>query len=205
MAFHAVHHQRGGIDGIPGKWASFFRRGCPGLISALLLGCAGPQPAPREAYRDLYVRPLSSPGAQFSQLPPTVKHTVLAETGSASVARIDKGTADGKTIYRVAFKDAGLYPPLYVAADGSVLYPNLNEAVGAPRDVFTMATHGPVTRVSLDELPTQVVKAIQHARPDAEVDEITRDVNGSRILYVVTFKGRTHPGLTIEPDGTIVK
>ncbi|HVV71464.1 MAG TPA: hypothetical protein VHI52_08205 [Verrucomicrobiae bacterium] len=204
MAHRDVGNRERTLLGMRGAQGAWFSWGLLGGFALCLLGCARPQPASKSEYTDRYVHPLSSPGSQFGQLPPAVKHTILAETGSATISRIDKGTANGRTVYRVSFRDSGVFPPLYIAPDGAVLYPNLHEAVGAPQDVFTIATHGPVTRVSLDELPPQVVKAIQRERPEAEVDLITSESRGGRLVYAVTFKGRMHPELVVAPDGTTV-
>ncbi len=168
-------------------------------------GCASSGPEAGSDYGDRYRRPLSSPGTQFSQLPPAVQHTVRAEAGSATITLIDHNTSEGKTVYRIVFQNADLFPPLYVASDGSVLYPNLKLAVGAPSDVFSAARHGSVTSVSPDDLPPEVVKAIQRQRPDAEINYIDRETRDGRVLYTVTFKGRAHRRLTLGPNGEIIE
>jgi len=192
--------------GVPQEGGRRFPGVCGWALAGVLLwGCARPQPEAGNQYADRYLLPLESPGTQFSQLPPAVQRTVRAETGSSAIARIDKGTSDGKTVYRIAFENAELFPPLYVSPNGSVLYPNLTVAVGAPRDVFNVASYGPVTRVSPDDLPPQVMEAIQRARPDAEIDVITRETSGDRTSYVVTFKGRRSAALTVNSDGKVIQ
>ena len=173
-------------------------------MAFLYAGCSSPPPDLHSEYEQRYVRPLVSPGTQFAELPVAVQHTVRAEAGSASIARVQKGTKDSLTIYRISFQNAELFPPLYVASDGSVLDPNLNVAVGAPRDVFSVASHGPVARVSPDDLPPQVMKVIQRLAPEAEVDVITREQRGIQTVYVVTFKGRVHQSITIGSEGNVV-
>jgi len=39
-------------------------------------------------------------------------------------------------VYKVYFRNHELFPPLYVAADGSLLNPDLSVAAGATADTF---------------------------------------------------------------------
>jgi len=176
-----------------------------GLPAFFLVGCKSPPPDPLMTYQQLYCHSLVSSGAQFSSLPVAVQRTVTAETGSASIAHVEKRLVGKQTVYRISFENSDLFPPLNVASDGSVLDPDLRVAVGAPRDLFSSASSGPVSRVSPDELPPQVVKAIQRFAPDAEVDALTRELEGQLTTYIVTFKGRSHPTLKLAADGTPLK
>ena len=109
------------------------------------------------------------------------------------------------SLYVIHFREEDLYPPLYVASDGSVLTPDLNVAVGAPQDTVGMLTGGPVTGVTLSDLPPKAIKAIQQYAPDAEIDFITKETHGDKIAYLVTFKKNAHPPLRLAQDGTILK
>src|SRR5207248_11624205 len=97
-------------------------------------------------------------------------------------------------IYRVDFENRDLFPPMYIAADGSLLNPDLSVAIRAPQPATPVVVGGPVT-LSLNDLPPAVVKAIQHAAPDAEVGSITKQTKGDQTTYIVTFKDRAHPVL----------
>ena len=176
-----------------------------GASVCIFSGCKSAAPDPMVTYQQLYIHPLVSSGAQFSTLPAAVQRTVCAETGSASIAQVDKHLIGTQTVYCIFFQNYELFPPLNVASDGSVLDPDLRVAVGAPRDLFSTGSLGPVSRVSPDELPPQVVKAIQRLAPDAEVDVITREQDGQQTAFVVSFKGRSHPVLKLGADGTPLK
>jgi hypothetical protein len=64
---------------------------------------------------------------------------------------------------------------------------------------------GPVTGITLSDLPPKVVKAMQQYAPDGEIDFITKETHGGQITYIVAFKKNSHPTLYIAQDGTILK
>ena len=80
-------------------------------------------------HQTAYDKPLTSPGAKFGALPPVVQRTVLAEAGPAEVVDAVRDTSSGRVVYKIYFRDKDLFPPLYVAPDGSVLNPDLTVAV----------------------------------------------------------------------------
>jgi hypothetical protein len=175
-------------------------------LAALCAGCCS-APCP-EKFAELmtsYHYPLISPGTQFAGLPPAVQRTIRAETGGARIADIEKDTSTEQVVYRIYFENSALFPPLYVAPDGSVLNPDLTVAVAAPHEAVATKTVGLADRVTLQDLPPPVVKAIQSQAPDAEVSTITREIRGDKVVYVVTFKDRMHPPLYLASDGTVLR
>ncbi|HTL57997.1 MAG TPA: hypothetical protein VL361_20070 [Candidatus Limnocylindrales bacterium] len=195
-------------------------KGCLGMAGGVLLvfGCASrrtesPPAAPAAApiarsseYDSRYRYPLVSPGTQFAELPPAVQRTIRAETGSSQIFDIQKGTnSEGGMVYRVIFENEAVLPPLYVAPNGSLLHPDLSLSKVAPQEVVTTKTSGPSELVTVQDLPTQVIKAIQGQAPDAEISTITKETRGGQVVYVVTFKHRMHAPLQLGPDGTILR
>lgn len=174
------------------------------VVGVLLAGCAGGRPAGLAAYHERYDKPLLSPGAQFAALPPAVQGTIRAETGSADIAEVVKDTSSGGVVFRIDFQNRALFPPLYIAADGSVLDPDLTVAIGAPLDTTSIITGGPVAAVTLNDLPPVVVKTIQRRAPDAQVGSIVKEVHGDQTTYIVTFKDRLHPAMRLASDGTVL-
>jgi hypothetical protein len=77
-------------------------------------------------------------------------------------------------------------------------------SIGAPLDRSSIETGGPVTGVTLNDLPPAVVKGLQRCVPDAVVDSIVKQVKGDQATYVVTFKDRTHPAIQFASDGSVV-
>jgi len=164
----------------------------------LLAGCfwhrpKAPAPVVAEpVYRNPYNSPLSTPGARFGVLPPVVQNTVRSEAGTAEIVDVRKETRAGRIFYKISFRDAGNFPPLFVAPDGSVLNPDLTVAVPAPQQFSS--------EVKMSELPSVVKQVIQEKAPTAEVTSINQEAWGEHIIYVVSFKD--HPKLYIVADGT---
>lgn len=178
------------------------------LLGALC-GCACKRSsATPEDYTQIYNKPLASSGALFATLPPAVQNTVRAEAGSAEIVKALKDTSSGRIVYRIYFQNRELLPPLYVAPDGSLLGPDLQVTIRSAPEHINVLTGGPVSSLSLSDLPPAVVKAIQREAPDAQVDTIERQVNGpphaEQTSYLVTFKDRMHVELHINSDGTVL-
>jgi hypothetical protein len=166
-----------------------------GLVALLMAGCATQDPFQNAEHRTVYNKPLTSPGAKFGALPPVVQRTVLAEAGPAEVVDVFRDTSTGRVFYKIYFRDADVFPPMYVAPDGSVLNPDLTVAVAA--------FHG--LRVKPDEVPVNVLKVIPQRAPAGEIAYVTLETWGGRVVYVVTFKDEAHnPRLLIASDGSVV-
>jgi hypothetical protein len=163
-------------------------------------GCVEPRDTERVRHYD---KPLISPGTEFASLPPAVQNTIRAETGSADIADVTKDYVAGRLVYRVRFEHEDLFPQLNIAPDGSLLNSNLTVAIGAAQDKANIIAGGPVTSITLSDLPPAVVKAIQRQAPDAQVDTITKEVQRDQTTYLVTFKDRMHAAMRLASDGTV--
>ena len=161
----------------------------------LLAGCATQNQNQTAEQQTPYRKPLTSPGAKYGALPPIVQLTVLAEVGPEEVVDAVRDTSSGRVVYKVYFRDSEIFPPLYVAPDGSVLNPDLTVAVKAR----------PGTRVKHADLPPGVKEAIPKHASAGEVAYISKETWGERTVYVVTFKDETHnPKLLLGEDGTVL-
>jgi hypothetical protein len=167
-----------------------------GLVALLMAGCMSSYDrSEKVAHPNVYNKPLISPGAKFGALPAPVQRTVLAQVGPAEVVDVRRDTSTGRVFYKIYFRDVDVFPPMYVAPDGSVLNPDLTVAVAA--------FHG--LRVKPEEVPAAVMKVIPQRAPAAEVAYVTLETWGGRAVYVVTFKDEAHnPRLLIASDGTAV-
>ena len=164
-------------------------------LTVLLAGCATQDQPQTAAQGTPYNKPLTSPGAKFGALPPLVQLTVLAEVGPEEVVDAVRDTSSGHVVYKVYFRDSEVFPPIFVAPDGSVLNPDLTVAVKAR----------PGTRVKHADLPPGVKEAIPKRASAAEVAYVTKESWGERTVYVVTFKDETHnPRLLLGEDGTVL-
>ncbi len=162
---------------------------------ALLAGCATPE-QPKTAERETpYRKPLTSPGAKFGALPAVVQRTVLAEAGPAEVVDAVRDTGSGRVVYKIYFRDSELFPPMFVAPDGSVLNPDLTVAVAARQPNL----------VKLSALPVSVKEAIPKRAPAGEVAYINKESWAGRTVYVITFKDEVHnPKLLLGEDGAVL-
>jgi len=166
-------------------------------IAIALCGCA-------DETRMTYHQPLDSPGGIFATLPPAVQNSVRAEVGTAEIATISKEAAPG--VYEFQFRNSEVYPPLYVASDGSVLTSNLTVTVGASEDSIAASTGSEASGLKMDDLPPNVVLTLRHQAPTAEVDSISRLTSENRIFYNFTFKDPLHhPKLLISDDGKLIR
>ncbi|HLP78887.1 MAG TPA: hypothetical protein VK327_18455 [Candidatus Paceibacterota bacterium] len=172
-------------------------------ILGIATGCAH-RKAAAQAYP--YREPLSSPGQKLGGLPPAVQKSIRAQVGGADIYDVEKLPVPGGTAYKVVFQDPRMFPPLYIKADGSVLYPDLTHvAVGASTDEIGALSGGAESGLRLSDLPKKVVSTIQEKAPTAEVAYINRVEVNDRGYYEVTFKDpNRNPKLIVAEDGTLV-
>jgi len=169
-------------------------------LGGLLAGCASETPT------ITYHAPLTSPGGKFSVLPPAVQNSVRAQVGSAEIETISKETSGDSRIYIFHFKNKEVFPPLYVASDGSVLTPDLQVAVGATQDTIEASTAHVSNGIKFDALPVNVVNTVRSHAPTAEVDSVQKITAGSDTFYDVFFKDpQHHPRLLVSEDGRVVQ
>jgi hypothetical protein len=169
------------------------------IVAAALCGCA-------DEPLITYDQPLTSPGGEFSKLPPAVQNSVRAEAGMAEIERVIRNPNGPTAVYEIRFRNEAAYPPLYLASDGSVLTSNLTVAVGASVDAIEVSTGSEASGVKMDDLPSNVILTIRHAAPTAEVDSIGRVNSGKQVFYSVAFKNPTHhPSLLIRDDGHLMQ
>ena len=171
------------------------------LVCLALVGCASPRYAGDTPYR----KPLNSPGTKFSGLPLVVQNTVRAEAGTTEISDIVKTAFTDSPVYVVHFRNAELFPPLYVAEDGSVLNPDLTVAVGAPAEDVSVLTGTVVGGMKVSELPKKVVETIQTRAPITEVLSVNKEDHGAKAYYEIRFKDASrHSAMFVLDDGTVL-
>ncbi len=164
-------------------------------LAVLLAGCSTSKQTQLAAQQTPYDKPLTSPGAKFAALPPVVRRTVVAEVGQAEVVDAVRDTTPGRVVYKIYFRDSVVFPPMYVAPDGSVLNPDLTVAVKARQGI----------QVKPADVPAKVSKAIHERAPAGQVSYINKEAWGPLVVYVVTFKDEAHdPKLLLSEDGTVL-
>jgi hypothetical protein len=180
------------------------------LMLILLAGCAGHQSAGTKAgpaaktsaeYNSRYNKPLTSLGAKYSQLTAAAQTTLLAEAGSADIYDVVKHAEGGRVYFVVYFTEVTQLPPLYIAADGSVLRPDLSVAIAAPKEE---SSTGGGTPINITDVPSNVQKVLLEHSKNGEVTTISKEAWGDRMVYVFSFKDEeNHPKLYVIGDGTV--
>jgi len=163
-----------------------------GLV--LIAGCASQPttpPKPTEAEYP-YTKPLTSPGGKFGLLPLVVQNTVRSQAGASEVIDAVRDTSSGRVVYKIIFKNS---PTLYVAPDGSVLYPDLTVAMTPLLGVAVKPAN----------VPSHVMNVAMDHAPHGEIAVIYKEHWGDRLVYVFTFKDAAkYPRLDVAEDGTVL-
>ena len=164
------------------------------MALVLLAGCASKHEASKTVQSDYpYTRPLTSPGGKFGMLPPVVQNTVRAEAGAAEVTDAVRDTSSGRVVYKIFFRNS---PTLYVAPDGSVLYPDLTVAATPLLGIVVKPAN----------VPAKVMSVVQQRAPNAEISLINKETWHHRTVYVFSFKEDTkYPRLNVAEDGMIME
>jgi len=175
------------------------------IVALFLFGCARDYEGKFANEPPSYHYPLTSPGAKFGTLPPAVKNTVRSEAGAAEIEDVVTRYEPAGPIYSIYFRNRDLFPPMLVAADGTLLKPDLSVAVGAPQDTFSVVSSGSVTGVKINELPAPALQAIYDREPRAQIANINKETWGDRNIFIITFiDPEHHPRLYVTTDGKIL-
>jgi hypothetical protein len=175
----------------------------------LMAGCAShkesnPAPALAVETPNPFTKPLTSIGGKFGRLPVAVQNTVRAEAGTAELVDVVTESTAERVYYKVLFRESAIYPPLLIAPDGSVLNPDLTVAIPATREA-TGGIGGATLAVTLNDLPANALKAIQEKASIAEITGINKEIWGTHVVYVVTFRDSVrNPRLFVVADGTVL-
>jgi hypothetical protein len=170
------------------------------ILVALVTGCYTPERV--EAYHE----PLTSVGARFGALPAAVQNSIRAQTGAAEILDIDKEMRTIGPVYRVSYANEILYPPLYVAPDGSIVNPDMTIAVGAVSEQTAITKGGAAGGLHFNDLPSQVARVVEQNGPRSDIVSMDKETWGSRIVYIISYKDETlHPRLYVTTDGTVLR
>lgn len=161
--------------------------------AALLVGSA-----PRVSAQYLPdTQPTLSTSLSMSELPAPVQNTVRKTAGDEQIARIHRDSLEGKSGYRVQFKERGRNPDIFVTEDGTLLQPR-EKPPGAK--TLYMGTR-------FEDTPAAVQAAL---RREVGTDEIVSvDREGSRDTEYYRVRVKTKQGTTydlrVNADGNITR
>jgi hypothetical protein len=174
------------------------------LPAALLLlsGCANHQGV------EPYHASLTSVGARFGALPSAVQNSIRAQTGAAEIRdiEIDKEMRLAGTVYRITYVSDDLYPPLFVAADGSIINPDMTVAVGATHDEFAIQKGAAAGGLHFNDLPAPVAHVVEQSGHAPDILSIDRQIWGNQVVYIIAFRDELHLATAyIAADGTVLQ
>jgi uncharacterized membrane protein YkoI len=135
------------------------------------------------------------PSLQLSQVPEPVQKTIREQQAGRTVGDIDKETWNGKTVFEVEFKEAGVNRHIYVDANGGLVVSrpagdNRNQMMG--------------TQLSETPQPVQgTVKRIAGSKQIEDVDIETRD--GQTVYEVEIEQEGMNRHLQVAANGTVLK
>lgn len=151
---------------------------------------------------------------QFSQLPPEVQHLVMSRTAGSRIEDIDRGTADGETVYQVAFKDAGNHIELQVAEDGTWMFdprlmastpPAVAVAAPTPPQPSHPVSISGGNKIQLSQAPNAVQQVIQQRSDGAAIEDLERGTWQGKPVYEAAFKSNgQHVELQVAEDGSVL-
>jgi hypothetical protein len=172
------------------------------LLAALL--CGGCVSRPLD-YQSSYDNAFISPGMKFLGLPAAVQSTIRAQAGMAEILDIGRYETHDRTFYKVWFARSAVYPPLYIAPDGSVLNSDLTVSMQAPTETYAELAGHAFGTVSLANIPASVLKAIKVNAPTAEIRRIDEYDEKKTRVYEIQFRGPNAPDpIRVDDSGKIL-
>jgi uncharacterized membrane protein YkoI len=132
--------------------------------------------------------------AELDALPASVRESVRKHAAGREIVDVEQETWNGKTVYEVEFRDAGINPRIHVAADGSLVK---NEKHGA-KSLFA--------GTQLEDTPSAVQQTVKRELGSKEITDIDKEIRTGRTVYEVEFReAGGNRQIHVAEDGTIVK
>ena len=129
---------------------------------------------------------------RFEQLPIELKDKIRLHSGAASIEDVDRQTKAGKTVYEVAFKKNGQHTELQFDDKGELIGDQGKPALDS-------------RKISYNELPDVVRKALDARITAGEVNDVDRQVKNGQATYEIGFKkDNRQQELVISQDGRIL-
>jgi uncharacterized membrane protein YkoI len=145
-----------------------------------------------------------------SQLPAEVRRIVESRAAGAPIEDIDRGTAEGETVYEVAFKSGGQNVELQVAEDATWIYDPRMGASGTVATTSSAPAAAPLqisngTKIQLTQAPQAVQQALQQQTQGARVEDLEKGTAQGRTVYEAAFKSNgRNVELQVGEDGTVL-
>jgi uncharacterized membrane protein YkoI len=159
---------------------------------------------------------LTSGKIPYNELPEAVRKSLETRVKSGEVNDVERVVKNGEATYEIGFKQGDQrQQELILSQDGRILGDNLS-ALGAPAPSVS-ASSGPnaplaqpvtlssSTKAQINELPTEVQRAINTAAAGARIEDVERGTWQGQNIYEAAFKdnGR-HVEVQVRENGTIL-
>ncbi|MDX1950670.1 MAG: PepSY-like domain-containing protein [Verrucomicrobiota bacterium] len=144
----------------------------------------------------------------YEQLPLPVQASMRTQIGTNSISNLTLEQTPAGPVYRATIMQNGQPMEIRFAANGGLI-PNPAMQVAATAARVTSqpaATNSTSTRITFDELPEAVQRAIRNEAGFAEVTFVSRETSSEGESYRVIFRSDDEPvDLRISDEGTIMK
>jgi len=145
--------------------------------------------------------------AQLQQLPPSVQAKIRAQVGSDQIDDIDRDIRNGQPVYEVGFKHNGQQTELKFDQNGSL--------IGSHGGAITSSSTAPTAaqldnrKLTREELPVMVRRAIDSRLRGMEINDIEREVKNGQVTYGIGYKQAGGVGpqqeLVMSDNGHIIR
>ena len=139
-----------------------------------------------------FIFSINAEKVRFEQLPIELKDKIRIHSGASPVEDVDRQTKGGKTIYEVAFKKNGQHTELQFDDKGELIGEQGKQTLDS-------------RKISYNELPDAVRKALEARVTAGEVNDVDRQVKNGVATYEIGFKkDGQQQELVLSQDGRIL-
>jgi uncharacterized membrane protein YkoI len=161
---------------------------------------------------------LNDKNVAWSDVPPNVQSTILAQASGAKVRLVRRGTLHGRVVYEAMYPGTGTqFRYARVADDGKLLArsegsgrSNVTSENNAGRVISSPATApSPIAgsgKVLLSQLPAAAQSTIRQYAGAAQIEDIDKDTTHGPVTYEASFKRNGQQNeLKVAEDGRVVQ
>lgn len=146
--------------------------------------------------------------ADLNDLPFAVRQTILEAAPTGDIAKVDRHTYTGRSVYEVTFHDPIAHPHLSIASDGTLISGGGARLIREPAGAVLVApttTLSTVGETRFEDLPHPVQNAILMNARSGRIVDIDKEMRPAQTVYEVQFSDPgLNPKLHIREDGVLV-
>ena len=140
----------------------------------------------------------------IQEVPAAVKATLLAQAGGGTIAEIEMGTENGRTVYEADVIIDGKEVEIQVAPDGTLLSTKVEDDDGDDDEGDDEDENE--EEISLDQVPEAVKATMLKEAAGAEIEEVVKETEDDQISYEAEFEVNGQDvEIEVAPDGTLLE